>query len=146
MIRPLTFILFCLIGIPNQQTPSAVHRSLGTYLTQQRRQEVREKIEQLRKTCTKIHDGVRQMMGRGHRDFEHMFEQITQEESNKSSKLNILNHNTESLMKRLEYQEVRLRQFSDETLPMQDIFDADLAHLKTMLEIANLEFISLQAS
>lgn len=86
------------------------------------------------------------MMRRGHRDFEHMFEQITQEESNKSSKLNILNHNTESLMKRLEYQEVRLRQFSDETLPMQDIFDADLAHLKTMLEIANLEFISLQAS
>ncbi|CAD6243417.1 GSCOCT00014194001.2-RA-CDS [Cotesia congregata] len=49
-------------------------------------------------------------------------------------------------MDRLRNQEVRLSQFNDETLPMHDIFDADLAHLRTMLENANLKLISLQAS
>ncbi|CAG5092649.1 Protein of unknown function [Cotesia congregata] len=133
-------------NIANQQTPSAVHGSLGTHLTQPRRRAVREKIDQLKRTCTEIYDGVTEIERANDRGLDRNREKTIQEESNKSLKLNILYHKCKTLMDRLRNQEVRLSQFNDETLPMHDIFDADLAHLRTMLENANLKLISLQAS
>ncbi|AGO14494.1 hypothetical protein CsmBV2.2 [Diolcogaster facetosa bracovirus] len=132
-------------NVSNQQTPSAVHRSLGTRISQQRYHVVNNKIEQFKQTLAVIQSRVRQIESRTYRDLDRMFEKSTDEDLNMSSKLNTLFHKCDSLKARLDYQKLRLRHFNDDTLPMHDIFDGDLAHLKTILETANLELISLQA-
>nr|QZB49095.1 BV-like protein [Cotesia vestalis bracovirus] len=95
----------------------AVHRSLGTSISQQRRQVVEEKIERLRQILAAIHNGVKQIESRNHRGLDQIFHETTEEESNMSLKLNTLYRKCGSLEARLDYQELRLRHFNDESLP-----------------------------